>query len=122
MVANFCGGSGGNCLPGKLGVLLNNTTFSQSTTTTTLVSSLNPSTHGQSITWTATVTTSGPVAPTGTVNFKWGPDGIGTGTLNASGVATFTTSILKPGPYKITAVYKGDASNSPAPRPSCTRE
>jgi hypothetical protein len=36
---------------------------------------------------------------------------MGTGTLNASGVATFTTSILKPGPYKITAVYKGDASN-----------
>jgi hypothetical protein len=36
---------------------------------------------------------------------------MGTGTLNASGVAIFTTSILKPGPYKITAVYKGDASN-----------
>jgi len=110
-VANFCGGNGINCLPGKLGVLLNNTTFSQSTTSTTLVSSLNPSIHGQPITFTATVTTSGPVAPTGTVNFKWGPDGIGQGTLNASGVATFTTSILKPGPYKITAVYKGDASN-----------
>ncbi len=96
---------------GGIGVLLNNTTVVQSTTTTTLTSSLNPSTHGQSITWTATVTTSGPVAPTGTVNFKRGPDGMGTGTLNSSGVATFTTSILKPGPYKITAVYQGDASN-----------
>jgi hypothetical protein len=91
-----------------VGVLLNSTV---SPTTTTLTSSLNPSTHGQPITFTATVTTSGPIAPTGIVNFKRGPDGMGTGTLNASGVATFTTSILKPGPYKITAVYKGDASN-----------
>jgi hypothetical protein len=95
---------------GSVNVLLNNT-GNQSSTATALASSLNPSAHGQPITFTATVTTFGPVAPTGTVNFKWGPDGIGTGTLNASGVATFTTSILKPGPYKITAVYKGDASN-----------
>src|SRR5258706_15850805 len=78
-------------------------------TATALTSTLNPSIHAQPITFTTPATTSGPVAPTGTVNFKWGPDGIGTGTLNASGVATFTTSILKPGPYKITAVYKGDA-------------
>jgi hypothetical protein len=97
-------------LGGEVGVLLNNTVFTQSTTTT-LASSLNPSVHGQPITFTATVTTSGPIAPTGILNFKWGPDGMGTGTLNASGVAAFTTSILKAGPYKITAVYKGDASN-----------
>jgi probable HAF family extracellular repeat protein len=83
----------------------------QFTTSTSLVSSLNPSIQGQAITWTATVTNFGSVAPTGTVNFKWGPDGIGTGRVNVSGVATFTTSILKPGPYKITAVYKGDVSN-----------
>ena len=79
-------------------------------TTTTLTSSLNPSIFGQAVTFTATVSSSGGT-PTGTVNFKWGPDGIGQGTLNSSGIATFTTSILKPGPYKITAVYKGDASN-----------
>jgi hypothetical protein len=110
VVANQCADNGGSCPGGSVGVLLNNTII-VSPTTTTLTSSLNPSVHGQPITWTATVTTSGPVAPTGTVNFKRGPDGMGTGTLNASGVATFTTSILKPGPYKITAVYKGDASN-----------
>jgi hypothetical protein len=100
-----------NYLSADVGVLLNNTTFTQSPTATALTSTPNPSIHGQPITFTATVTTSGPIAPTGTVNFKRGPDGMGTGTLNASGVATFTTSILKPGPYKITAVYKGDASN-----------
>jgi len=69
---------------GSVGVLLNNTVV-QSTTSTSLTSSQNPSVHGQPITFTATVTTSGPIAPTGTVNFKWGPDGIGQGTLNASG-------------------------------------
>jgi len=100
----------GNFDSNTIGVLLNDT-GAPSSTATTLTSSLNPSTHGQPITFTATVTTSGLIAPTGTVNFKWGPDGIGQGTLNTSGVATFTTSILKPGPYKITAVYKGDASN-----------
>ncbi|PYX32539.1 MAG: hypothetical protein DMG77_03100 [Acidobacteria bacterium] len=109
-VANFCGGSGLNCLPGKLGVLLNNTVELQSTTTT-LTTSQNHSFYGQPITFTATVTTSGSIAPTGTVNFRSGSYGIGTGTLNASGVATFTTSLLKPGLYRITALYNGDASN-----------
>jgi hypothetical protein len=108
IVGNECGDA--SCLSGSVGVLLNNT-GNQSPTATTLISSVNPSTLGQPITFTATVTTSGPVAPTETVNFKRGPDGMGTGTLNASGVATFTTSILKPCPYKITAVYKGDTSN-----------
>ena len=107
-VANFCGGSG--CLPGKLGVLLNNTVELQFTTTT-LTSSQNHSFYGQPVTFTATVTTSGSIAPTGTVNFRSGSHGIGTGTLNASGVATFTTSLLKPGLYRITALYSGDASN-----------
>jgi len=80
-------------------------------TATALTSSRNHSFYGQPVTFTATVTTSGPIAPTGTVNFRSGSHGIGTGTLNASGVATFTTSILKPGLYRITALYNGDASN-----------
>jgi uncharacterized protein (DUF2141 family) len=116
LLANSCNQNNIGCggpisqVRGTVTVLLNNS-GSQSSTATSLTSTPNPSTHGQPITFTATVTTSGPIAPTGTVNFKWGPDGIGQGTLDASGVATFTTSILKPGPYKITAVYKGDASN-----------
>jgi hypothetical protein len=36
---------------------------------------------------------------------------MGTGILNASGVATFTSSTLSVGPHRITAVYKGNASN-----------
>jgi hypothetical protein len=110
LIANLCADNTDVCALASVGVLLNDT-ITTSPTSTTLTSSLNPSIHGQPITFTATVTTSGPIAPTGTVNFKWGPDGIGQGTLNTSGVATFTTSSLKPAPYKITAVYKGDASN-----------
>ena len=83
---------------------------------TTVASSLNPSTYGQGVTFTATVTaTSG--TPTGTVTFKNGTATLGTGTLSA-GKAAFTTSTLTVGTHSITAVYSGDAnfagSTSPA--------
>ena len=83
----------------------------QAATSTTLVSSANPSASGQAVTFTATV---GPVAPatgtpTGTVTFKDGSTTLGTGTLSG-GAATFTTSALAVGTHSITAVYGGDAS------------
>jgi hypothetical protein len=87
---------------------VNSTT--KSVTQTTLVSSLNPSVYGQEVTWTATVTTSGSVPPTGKVNFTWGYN-IGTVTLNVSGVAALTRSNLNADPYPLKAVYMGDASN-----------
>ncbi len=80
-------------------------------TSTTLVSSLNPSVYGQAVTWTATVTTSGPVPPTRKVNFTWGSYSIGSATLNASGVATLTRSNLNADSYPLTAVYSGDVNN-----------
>jgi hypothetical protein len=75
-------------------------------TTTVLTSSLNPSTSGQSVTFTATVTANAPGSgtPGGTVTFKDGIKTIGTGTLSG-GVATFTTSTLAVGSHSITAVY-----------------
>ena len=88
--------------------VVNSTT--KSATTTTLASSLNPSIYGQSITWTAIVTTSGSVPPSGKLTFTWGRN-IGTATLNSSGVATLTRSNLNADPYPLTAVYAGDASN-----------
>ena len=89
--------------------VVNSTT--KSATATTLVSSLNPSIYGQSVTWTATVKTSGSVPPTGKVNFTWSIYTIAAATLNGSGVATLTKSNLNADPYPLTAVYVGDASN-----------
>ena len=89
--------------------VVNSTT--KSATATTLISSLNPSNYGQTVTWTVTVTTTGPVLPTGKVKFTWGIYTIGAATLNSSGVATLTKSNLNADAYPLTAVYMGDASN-----------
>ena len=82
----------------------------KSGTSTSLVSNLNPSIYGQKVTWTAKVTSSGSIKPTGKVTFTWG-NTIGTATLNASGVATLTRSNLNADTYPLTAVYSGDANN-----------
>jgi hypothetical protein len=82
----------------------------QAGTSTTLISSANPSGAGQSITFTASVTVTPPGSgtPTGTVTFTDGATTLGTGTLSA-GQATFATSSLVQGSHSITAVYGGDA-------------
>jgi hypothetical protein len=80
-------------------------------TSTSLLDSLNPSIYGQAVTFTATVTGTGSVPPTGTVAFTWSDYTIGTATLNSSGVATFTTSTLNADSFPMTAVFKGDADN-----------
>jgi outer membrane protein assembly factor BamB len=79
--------------------------------TTTLTSSGDPSTYQQAVTLTATVSNGTSTPPTGTVSFMDGSTTLGTGTLNSSGVATFTTSTLPAGPATIDAVYGGDSSN-----------
>jgi len=91
---------------GSVGVLLG-----KSTTATSLISSLNPSTYGQKVTWTATVTSSGSITPTGKVKFTWSIYTVGSATLNSSGVATFTRSNLNADTFPLTAVYVGDANN-----------
>jgi hypothetical protein len=77
-------------------------------TTTALTSSLNPSLVGQSVTFTANVTSTTTGAITGTVTFKDGATTIGTGTLGSP--ATFSTSSLGQGAHSITAVYNGTAN------------
>jgi len=71
-------------------------------TTTTLVSSVNPSVSGQPVTMTVTVTSSGPT-PTGVVMLK----GFGTLTL-VGGTASATKSNFTVGSHSLTAKYKGD--------------
>src|SRR5262249_12451697 len=54
-------------------------------TSTTLSSSANPSSAGQTVTFTATVTgQAGVGTPSGTVTFRDGSSSIGSGTLNSS--------------------------------------
>jgi photosystem II stability/assembly factor-like uncharacterized protein len=86
------------------------------TSTTTLTSTPNPSTYGQSVTFTATVSSNG-ATPTGTVIFK--ADGVAINNCGTNGVvsltngiATCTTSSLSvpSSPHAITADYSGDGT------------
>src|SRR5439155_11761280 len=92
-----------------------NLTVNKASTATAVASSQNSSTFGQSVTFTATVTVQAPGAgtPTGTVNFKDGNTIIGSGALDVTGHATFTTTALTAAgsPHSITAVYAGDGSS-----------
>ena len=79
------------------------------TTTTMLTSSLNPSTYGQAVTFTAVVTSKAGTPPDGeTVSFMQGATLLGTGTLNGESTS-FATSALSVGKDLITAVYSGDS-------------
>ena len=79
-----------------------------------LTSNPNPAVFGAPVTLTASVTTSGATPPSGTVKFLDGSVTIGTATLNASSVATFSSNSLAVGLHSITAVYSGDEQNATA--------
>ncbi|WP_068615468.1 Ig-like domain repeat protein [Paenibacillus tuaregi] len=75
----------------------------------TLASSANPSTENQQVTFTATVTgTEVDGIPSGNVQFKEGDKLLNETELNASGIASYSTSSLSAGDHTITAVYGGD--------------
>jgi hypothetical protein len=81
------------------------------TTNTSLNSSANPSSLGQNVTFTATVTSSlGTPTPTGTVQFKSDSANLGSAVTLVNGSAQLTTSSLSAGIHTITADYSGDAS------------
>jgi hypothetical protein len=79
-------------------------------TTVVVSSSADPSTPGQSVTFTATVTPSTSGVPTGTVTFSSNGNALVSQPLNSSGVATFTTSSLPAGTDSITGAYSGDSN------------
>src|SRR5262249_52013230 len=87
---------------------------------TTLVSSVNPSAPGQSVTFTATVSpkVTGDPMPTGTVTFTIDgvvpPNGSNL-PLNGLGQASFTTSSLTGGMHQIKAVYNPSTPTPPDP-------
>ncbi len=87
-------------------------TVNPDATTTARATSFNPSVFGQTVTFTATVSASSPGSgtPTGLVTFIDGATAIGTGMLDGSGVATFSTSALSVSTHVIYVVYAGDAN------------
>ena len=81
----------------------------KATTTTTLTSSQNPSSFGQSVTFTAHVAPQYSGTVSGQVTFKNGTTALATVTLS-SGVAKYTTKNLPVGTNPITGVYNGNPS------------
>ncbi len=87
-------------------------TIRTTATATALSSSLQTSAFGQSVTFTANVS-SASGTPTGTVSFSDGTTLFGTVAL-AGGSAALSTSALLPGAHTITANYSGDSNFSPS--------
>jgi len=75
---------------------------------TVLVSSRNPARLGNSVTFTATVSSGDPGVPTGSVIFRDGVTDLGTVALDAGAQATLDVSGLDVGPHSISAEYSGD--------------
>jgi hypothetical protein len=100
--ANVSGTSAGNYIatihPGALAI-------NPVATVTTITSSGSPAVAGANVTFTATTTTANGVV-SGTINFSDGATLLGTGTLNSSGVATFSTTALAVGTHSITAAFQ----------------
>jgi hypothetical protein len=93
-------------------------TVNKANTTTSVTSTPNPSGYGQSVTFTATVTSTVGI-PSGTVTFYDNGSSLGSNTLNTSGITTLTTFSLSIGThptitaqYAGTANYNGSTSNS----------
>jgi hypothetical protein len=87
-------------------------TLERVTSVIAISSSPSPSTPYARLTLTATVAPGTPISrvPTGTVTFMSGAHTLGTGTLDAHGVATLETVAPGPGAYYASATYGGDSA------------
>jgi type II secretory pathway component PulJ len=102
----------GNYAP-NTGTLPGGQTVNKAIPTVTVSSSVNPSTYGGSVTFTAAVSGLG-VTPTGTVQFKI--DGVNFGavvSLSSGSATSGATTTLVAGNRVITAVYNGDGNYAP---------
>jgi cyclophilin family peptidyl-prolyl cis-trans isomerase len=97
----YFGGSASNLLSESV---------AQAATSTSLSASSTTAVTQQYVTFTAAVavTSPGSGTPTGTVTFMNGSSTLGSGTLDSSDVATFSTTFSATGSHSITAVYSGD--------------
>jgi hypothetical protein len=94
---------------GTVGVMLH---VGITPSTTKLASSPNPSIFGQSVTFTASVSSSSG-NPTGSVAIYEGSTMLGTGTL-VNGIATIPVSTVPVGSNSITALYQGSVTYAPS--------
>jgi hypothetical protein len=99
----------------SVSVLLGTIGFS---TSTSLHANVASSIYGQPVTWTATVTSSGNLTPTGIVLFNSSIGRIGSALLDSHGVATLTKGNVNAAVFSVYASYQGDpfdqSSNSPS--------
>ena len=108
LTATYSGDSNFNSSSGTAAHLVD-----KANTTTSLTSSQNPSTFGQPVTFTATVTAVAPGAgtPTGTAQFKIEGVNFGGPVTLVNGSATSNSiSTLSVGTHLITAEYSGDSN------------
>jgi len=92
----------------------------KASTTTTVVSDLNPSRFNDAVTFTASILPLAPGAgaPGGTVQFKDDGADFGAPAALTGGTASVTIRAMTTGPHSITAVYSGDATfNASASNP-----
>ncbi|MEU4684224.1 beta strand repeat-containing protein, partial [Streptomyces xinghaiensis] len=91
-------------------------TVSRAATRTVLVSSPDPSVHGQEVVFEAVVSAVAPGAgtPTGTVTLVGSRGDTTVLPLDANGVARFTDSTFPAGSYSADAFYSGDANFAPS--------
>ena len=82
-------------------------TVTKASTTTNVVAAPDPSTYGQTVTLTATVT---PTTATGAVQFSVDGNNVGSANLNSSGVASLAHAGYTGGSHTVTATYAGDAN------------
>ena len=101
--------SGDGTYGGSFDTLTENVTALGSNTS--LGSSLNPSQVGDAVTYTATVSGSGPT-PTGTVDFSDGASVICNNVAMSGGQAQCAKTFLSPGSHSMTADYSGDSAYS----------
>ena len=84
-------------------------TIAKAASSTAVSSSLGSSVYGQSVTFTATVSSTAGI-PDGTVMFDDGGTTLGSAPVDGSGVATFVIATLTAGSHTITATYSGGAT------------
>src|SRR5205085_2112737 len=84
--------------------------IAKAATSTLVTTSASPPAYAQSVTFTATVSPSSGIVPTGTMQFQIDGSNAGSPATLSDGTATYSTSTLSVGPHSVIAVYGGDGN------------